>query len=286
VTARQPWQLTCPQWPRGPLRAYDLAQPLAHGMPRHPNVPAYLFSLQKLHGDSVTGSGLSSASEVIVLGGHVGTHIDSLGHVSRDGRIHGGAEISGRQSFTGGIEIGSVADLPPLVADGHLVDAPRILGRLPEPGEGLGASLFEEAFGDTAPEPGSVVLVRTGWAGLWSDHRRYLGLRDGLPGVTLDGARWLSAAGIAATGSDTVAYERSPDPDLPVHEHLLVDHGIPIMEGLNLEVLASDGVARFLFVAVALPITGGTGSPIRPIALAGMAASDQGDQLPHGSEEA
>lgn len=40
-----------------------------------------------------------------------------------------------------------------------------------------------------------------------------------------------------------------------------------IIEMLNLEELAADRIYEFLFVAAPLKIRGGTGSPIRPLAL-------------------
>ena len=55
---------------------------------------------------------------------------------------------------------------------------------------------------------------------------------------------------------------------MPVHVHLLVESGIHIIEALNLEELARDRVYEFVFVAAPLKIRGGTGSPIRPLALA------------------
>jgi kynurenine formamidase len=39
------------------------------------------------------------------------------------------------------------------------------------------------------------------------------------------------------------------------------------MEGLNLEEVAKDKIYEFLFMALPLRIIGGTGSPIRPIAI-------------------
>jgi kynurenine formamidase len=48
---------------------------------------------------------------------------------------------------------------------------------------------------------------------------------------------------------------------------LLVQNGIQIMEMLNLEELAREGVFTFLFIALPLKIKGGTGSPVRPIAV-------------------
>ena len=55
---------------------------------------------------------------------------------------------------------------------------------------------------------------------------------------------------------------------MPVHVHLLVESGIHIIECLDLEALAAEGRHTFVFVASPLKIRGGTGSPIRPFALA------------------
>lgn len=53
-----------------------------------------------------------------------------------------------------------------------------------------------------------------------------------------------------------------------MHALLLVDAGIYIIENLDLEELAAEGVREFLFVALPLPIAGATGSPLRPLAIA------------------
>ena len=87
------------------------------------------------------------------------------------------------------------------------------------------------------------------------------------PGPGLAAAQWLSARGIFAAGSDTVPFERSPDPKMPVHVHLLVESGIHIIECLNLEELARDGVREFFFVGAPMKIRGATGAPIRPLAI-------------------
>jgi kynurenine formamidase len=72
---------------------------------------------------------------------------------------------------------------------------------------------------------------------------------------------------VFAAGSDTVAFEKVPDPNMPVHVHLLVQSGIHIIECLNLEELAVERRYTFLFMAAPLKIRGGTGSPIRPFAI-------------------
>ena len=70
-----------------------------------------------------------------------------------------------------------------------------------------------------------------------------------------------------AAGSDTVAFERVPSPEMAVHVHLLVECGIHIIECLNLEEMARDGVREFGFVASPMKIEGGTGAPVRPLAM-------------------
>ena len=51
-----------------------------------------------------------------------------------------------------------------------------------------------------------------------------------------------------------------------LYDNLLVESGIHLIENLNLEALASDGVEEFLFTAAPLKIRGGTGAPVRPLA--------------------
>ena len=74
-----------------------------------------------------------------------------------------------------------------------------------------------------------------------------------------------------AVGADTIAFERlAPEGGhslLPAHRVLLVEHGIYIMEALNLEQLARDQVYEFTIVVIPLNLVGATGSPVRPIAL-------------------
>jgi kynurenine formamidase len=54
---------------------------------------------------------------------------------------------------------------------------------------------------------------------------------------------------------------------MSVHTHLLVESGIHIIEVLNLEELAQDGAYEFIFVAALMNIRGGTGAPVRPLAV-------------------
>jgi kynurenine formamidase len=243
-------------------RVFDLAQPYFTGMPHYPTHPPFLFSLTKRHGETVLANGASSAAESIALGGHVGTHIDALCHYSRGGKLYGGVPVT--DSFGDGVEALSIDTVAPVLRRGVLLDIAGA-GVLPENFEVRPEHL--EAARRAAIEPGDVVLLRTGWARYWNEPRRFInGVRG--PGPAVDGARWLSERGVFAVGSDTVAFEKVPSPEMAVHTHLIAEHGIHIIECLNLEELAAAEITEFLFVAAPLKIRGGTGSPVRPLAIA------------------
>jgi kynurenine formamidase len=247
-------------------KVYDLAQPYFTGMPHHPAHPPFLFSLIKEHGEYTGPGGNSSASESIAMGSHVGTHIDALCHFSCGGKLHGGHEVAELQSYGGGLRKHSID----ILRRGVLLDiaAASGLGVLPQDFEITPAHLDTAAStAGVEIRAGDVVLLRTGWARFFRDPGKFISQVHG-PGPRLEGAQWLSARGIYAAGSDTVAFEKVPDPGMPVHVHLLVERGIHIIECLNLEELATTPVKEFLFVALPLKLEGATGSPIRPIALA------------------
>jgi kynurenine formamidase len=267
------WRLDV-AWPSfSAATVYDLAQQMYTGIPHHPNHPPYSFTLTKQHGEVMYPDGVSAAAEMITTGGHVGTHVDGLAHVSRLGQVYGGVDITAHQSYPEGMKEVSVHELAPILAPGHLVDATVALGRPLTPADGVGADLLEAWFADKPrPGAGDVVLVRTGWDAKWTDNASYLGTNTGAPGVSLSGAKWLTDHGVVAAGTDTVAFEQTPSPALEVHCHLLVDNGVLIMEAMNLAPLAGDEVWDFFFVAAPLSIRGGTGSPIRPLAFVAASA--------------
>ena len=255
-------------------KVYDLGQPYFAGMPHHPNHPPFLMTLAKRHGDYVAKGEVSSASEAIALGGHVGTHIDALCHFSCDGKLHGGVPARDVQSFTSGFAVHSVDTIAPIVRRGVLLD---IAGQQRTETLARDFAITPEHLDRAASEArveigaGDVVLLRTGWARFWEDPVRYITGGSGAevcgPGPQIEGARWLSSRRVFAAGSDTIAFERVPDSSMPVHVHLLVENGIHLIEALNLEGLALDRIYSFWFIAAPLKIRGGTGAPVRPLAL-------------------
>lgn len=251
------------------VKVFDLAHALDPQMPQAPNHSRYSLVLARRHGDVVRSDGGSAASEVLLLAGHSGTHIDALAHVSQDGRLHGNVDALEAQRG-GRLATHGVETIAPIVCRGVLLDVAASQGvDALSPGYEISAADLELA----GPElrPGDVALIRTGWARLWSDPPAFVGLDSGVPGIGEQAAEWLVRHEIRATGSDTMAYEVVPPKAghsrLPVHRLLLVDHGVYIFENMYLEGLAAAAVSEFLFVAAPLKLVGATGSPVRPLAI-------------------
>jgi kynurenine formamidase len=255
-------------------RVYDLAHPLEPTMPVSPNHPGYRMALLRRHGDVVRADGGSAANEMIVLGGHTGTHLDALAHVSHASKLHGGVDAEQAQRGGRFLTLG-VETVAPIVCRGVLLDVAGHRGAAHLPGgEPISAdelAAVSAAQGVTLPSNGAV-LIRSGWARHWSDATTYLGHASGVPGPDASAAEWIAAASPRVTGHDSMAYEHLPAGAghalLPVHRILLVEHGVHILENLNLEQLAADRIYEFLFVCLPLKFVGATGSPVRPIAIA------------------
>jgi len=251
----------------GRARVFDLEQSRFAGAPSHPaHAPGFNYFLHRHHARGAPEA-RTSASGLVVMPEHSGTHIDALAHQAENMILHGGVHIdSGVQTSVGFKKLG-IETMAPLVARGVLID---VAGekRL-EPEYAITPADLERAARVEVRE-GDVVLVRTGFGALWSKPDQYLRAA----GVSAAGSRWLIDRKVSAVGADNMAFDvmGPPDPELkvtlPGHILLLVRAGIPIIENLNLEELAAAKVQEFLFVCLPLKMRGATGSPVRPIAIA------------------
>jgi kynurenine formamidase len=252
----------------------DLGRPLFRGMPQSPNHPPYWHTLPRRHGDMVREDGSSAANDQIVMGTHVGTHVDALAHVSHEGLLHGGVPVE--EAFVGGrFASHGVDTIEPMVRRGVLLDVPGALGTSTcEPGYEISVEDLESAESRSGVRvgEGDVVLVRSGWGPRFDEGpEAYAGHDTGVPGVSTAGARWLAERRVHAAGADTIAFERlapgGGHATLPAHRILLVETGTYLIEAMDLEDLAGRGVGAFTFVMSPLRLMGATGSPVRPLAV-------------------
>jgi len=221
---------------------------------------------------------IRGTDDLLILPLQSGTQWDALGHIIFDGKIYNGYDAS--EVGSKGAMRNDIAQLrDKVVARGVLLDLPRSRG-VPwlEPGERIHAADLEacaDAQGVTVGR-GDIVLIRTGQiaqcrdAGSWGS---YAG--GSAPGIALDTAPWIHDRELAGVASDTWGLEVLPnetdDVFQPLHIVLIVGMGLLMGEIFDLEALAddcaADGRYEFLLSAVPLPITGGVGSPVNPVAI-------------------
>lgn len=258
-------------------RLYPLAQPIRpNGTPRSDSgLSIHLMSQDA--GDYATGAvapvgeGQSVAMDYLFLRLHgSATHVDALGHVWAGDQLYNGHASAGGGSA--GLRRCAIDRLPGMITRGVLLDVagrqnvPRLESSKEITVEDLEACLRDQGVDLKA---GDAVLIRTGWPSMYSeDAERYVWE---FPGIGLAAARWLAAHDVVLVGADTLGVEvrtRARPWDLPVHLCLLHEHGVHMLELLDLERLAADNVHEFLFILAPLPIEGGTGSPVNPLAIA------------------
>ncbi len=227
------------------LEIIDLSQEIFPGMPVFPGLPEVKITLHVSHEqwDGITDSDIvSPAVNRLELGEHTGTHVDAINHMARQYR-------------------GQSIDTMPLTmfyTEGICLDL-----SYKSPRELIETADLERALSKTALEikQGDTVL-------LYTDHyRRAFGTDDwhNGPGVSADAARWLGQQKIAAFGVETMAPGVLHVSNKEVH-HICGELGFTHYENMiNLYQLIGRG--RFRFIGLPLKIRGGTGSPVRAIAV-------------------
>jgi kynurenine formamidase len=121
---------------------------------------------------------------------------------------------------------------------------------------------------------GALVLIYTGWSRFWPDRGRYLGTeRRGpdavaalrFPGLSAEAARWLAGERrVRAVGIDTASLDPGASTDFAAHQALAAAE-VPGLENLTgLDRLPARG---FSVVALPMKIRGGSGAPLRAIAV-------------------
>ena len=217
----------------------DLSHTLEEGIPAwptHARFSSVLYESQEL-GDVATHHGLTISE-------HTGTHMDAPLHFVPEGPAHYGTDEIPLERLAGRAATIDATTLGP----DDLLGVDRV-------------QMWEDEHGPI--ERGDRVLVRYGWDERWTTGpggRRFL---EDWPGLSGEAAEYLVGQGVALVGCDTLAVDAAGSLENPAH-HALLGNEVYVVENLkNL-----DRLPPFcLFLAFPLKIKGGSGSPVRAVAL-------------------
>src|ERR1700686_3744939 len=205
------------------------------------------------------------------------THLDSLAHINDNGVFFNGYKPDAETVLKQGHAKNSIHNVKNgIFTRGVLIDIPRLKG-VPylEPGTPIYVEDLEawEKQAGVKVSAGDALFVRTGvWArrkavGPWLRGRAEGGRSAGLDPSVIP---WLKQRDIAIMGSDHPQYVSPSYLRGAVHDFALLYLGVHLFDNCDLEALADAAAARkrweFLLTAAPLPIRGGTGSPVNPIA--------------------
>lgn len=184
---------------------------------------------------------------------HGGTHIDAPMHFAEGGR--------------------STADIPP----GDLIAPAVVIDVSAKAAEDRNYRLtaedvaeFETQYGEIVP--GTIVLLRTDWSNYWPDAMAYLGddtphdaSKLQFPGFGAEATRMLAEERqVAMLGVDTASVDYGMSQDFIVHR-IGAAQGVANLENLtNLGEVPPTGAT---ILALPMKIEGGSGGPVRVIAL-------------------
>lgn len=210
------------------------------------------FELKRLHHGRTPG-GFFYAANSFCTPEHGGTHLDAPIH------------------FHEGRRTADQVPLDQLVGEAVVVDVSAKAAA--DPDYRLARADLDEWEKRHGPIPkDAIVLLRTGWSARWPDRKRYLGddtpgdaSRLHFPSYGRDAAQWLvQTRGVAALGVDTASIDHGPSTDFVVHQ-IAAAANVPGLENLtNLDQLPARGA---WVVALPMKIGGGSGGPLRAIAL-------------------
>lgn len=225
------------------MELVDLSGAIEDGQPVYPGWQTTRFWVSARHGDG------SPVNRVMLVSEHGPTHVDSFNHFDSDHETSVD-EIPLDRFYTGGLAI-DCSDVP----EDEFITTDAIRERLDR--------------NDLEIRPGDTLLFHTGHRernyGLEpEDHRAYNGDHTGPSG---EAGEWLAEQGVSNMGIDAPSIEHSTNwqnGDFPLHAMCAREEVLHMENMANIDAVVGE---RFRFVAFPLKLDGGTGSPIRPVAV-------------------
>jgi kynurenine formamidase len=242
-------------------KVISMSQPLVDGVPLFGTrfTKTVLTATSLAPGASYGKNGATFMEDTWLSQSHVGTHLDGMGHFGRYDCYYNqnamGKYINQNNMTRLGLE-----HLKSFATRGVLIDLVRVFQeqnklksnpacRKPclEKGTVITQADLEaglKMYNVTLRE-GDMVFLHTGWCDIFEQYPKQNTLyNSGEAGIGIDAAKWLSSQKVVAVGADTWAVEVIPGEDptilFPVHQHLITDSGIHIIENVKTDDIAEE----------------------------------------------
>lgn len=223
----------------------DLSQEIYQGMPVYKDLPQVGITIHNTHEEwdgEENPTSRTPAVHKLELGEHTGTHVDAINHMAKEYKGHSIDTMPLSMFYTEGVCLDfSHKNLQELISHTEL----------------------EEAC-----EKATITIKKGDTVLLYTDHyRKHFNTSNwgNGPGITVEAARWLGNHKIAAFGVETMSPGVPGISNKKVH-HICGELGFTHYENMiNLYQLVGRG--RFRFIGLPLKIKGGTGSPVRAVAV-------------------
>ncbi len=223
----------------------DLSQEIYSGMPVFKGLPQVAMRVHNTHEEWLGIENPETETPSVYkleMGEHTGTHVDALNHMARE---HAGKSID-------------TMPLSMFYTEGFCLDFSH---------KGLQELISSEEIKAAIKDDG--LEIKEGDTVLfYTDHyRKHFNTEQWSigPGLTAEATRWLGNQGIAAFGVETMSPGVPGVSNKEVH-YICGNMGFTHYENLiNLHRLIGRG--RFRFIGLPLKIRGGTGSPVRAVAV-------------------
>jgi kynurenine formamidase len=242
-----------------------------------PAFPPRRFSLTVVQpgqaGGATLGPTRTSYNDDIVSGWNgVGSQLDGFGHVGID-NLYFNCNRTADFAMVDGLTKLGIENVPAVATRGIVLDMAGYFGvDIVKEGTAFNRAEIEGAMkrqGVAPIEQGDVVLFHTGWLKLLgTDNARFGSVG---PGLGIEGARYLASLGVAMVGADNPSVEVIPFEQgagvFEVHQILLAQSGIHILENMNTAELVGDRAWEFLFTLGPARVTGAVQAIVNPVAI-------------------
>lgn len=186
---------------------------------------------------------------------------------------HGGTHLDAPIHFAEGRQTVDAIPLQNLIGTGVVIDVSEAAAH--DPDYQVSVADFQRWEAEHGQIPDStIILLHTGYGRYWPDRVRYMGTDERgaeavamlhFPGLHPDAARWLiENRSIKAIGLDTPSIDYGQSQRFETHQTLFKEN-IPAFENVaHLDRLPPQG---FIIIALPMKIQGGSGAPLRIVAL-------------------